>query len=143
MEVQFPTQNVEERAKSPEEMTIREFRRFIARLREWGASGKQIRKWETQMYMKWAVPFACLVMALFGVGFGVTRERSPSSLGLGLSVFFSLVYYVLLVVSVRVGQAGWLPPILAAWSPNLLFALVGGLLVLYHNNPFLFHRVRA
>ncbi|MHA2620352.1 MAG: LptF/LptG family permease [bacterium JZ-2024 1] len=141
MEVRFPTEGIELKVKAnkPEEMSLRDLYAFIRELRQWQVEKKVILKWETQLYLKWAVPFAALILGIFGSAFGLTRERSPSSVGLGLSVVFSLLYYILMVVAVRVGQSGILSPMSAGWAPNASFALISVIIVGYHTNPFLFH----
>jgi lipopolysaccharide export system permease protein len=141
MEVQFPTRGIELKVKAnkPDEMSLRDLYAYIKDLKSWKLDEKIIRKWQTQLYLKWAVPFATIILGIFGATLGVTRERSPSSVGLGISVVFSLVYYLLMVVAVRVGQAGVIPPIWAGWTPNLIFGVITILVVIHHTNPFLLH----
>lgn len=141
MEVRFPTEGIELRVKAnkPEEMSLRDLYAFLRDLRKWQVEKKILLKWETQLYLKWAVPFATIILGIFGAAFGLTRERSPSSVGLGLSIVFSLLYYILMVVAVRIGQAGILSPVWAGWLPNLTFALISVVIVSHHTNPFLFH----
>jgi len=141
LEVQFPTQDIELKVKAnkPDQMSLRELYAYINDLQKWKLDEKIIRKWQTQLYLKWAVPLATFILGIFGAALGVTRERSPSSVGLGISVIFSLIYYLLMVVAVRVGQAGILPPVWAGWTPNLIFAFISILIVIHHTNPFLLH----
>ena len=57
------------------------------------------------------------------------RQRPlATSIGVGLSVGFS--YWVLLALSVSLGHGGAIPPIVAAWTANVVFAVLGTFLFL-------------
>jgi len=43
-----------------------------------------------------------------------------------LSVLIVFAYYVVMSFSRALGEAGYLPALLAAWFPNGVFLLVGG-----------------
>ena len=51
-------------------------------------------------------------------------------MGLGLSLVFILIYYVLMTVGMVLGEAGSLDPVAGAWLPNIVFGTMGfGLLI--------------
>jgi len=45
------------------------------------------------------------------------------------SLFIGFAYFVLQRVTMAAGTGGFLPPVLAGWSPNLFFAALGVLLI--------------
>ncbi len=77
------------------------------------------------LYQKSAIPFACLVFGAFAIPLGVRPHRSSRSIGLGLSLLFILIYYVLMTVGSVLGEAGRLNPMFAAWLPNVVFGTAG------------------
>ncbi|MNY81000.1 putative permease YjgP/YjgQ family protein [compost metagenome] len=62
---------------------------------------------------------------LVGAPLGLRPNRSSSSIGLGLSILIIFVYYVAMFTFMALGQSGHLPPVLAAWMPNILGATLG------------------
>jgi lipopolysaccharide export system permease protein len=115
-------------AIEPEELGYGMLRRQIKDLRRKGVDTLENR---VELHLKLALPAASLVMMVFAVPLaarGTRRTSLASSLGLGFALGF--LYFVVLAAAIAVGKAGRLPPPLAAWSANALFALVGGYLLL-------------
>ncbi|MFO7535753.1 MAG: LptF/LptG family permease [Kiritimatiellia bacterium] len=80
---------------------------------------------ETDYYTRFAMPFTCLVVALLGIPAGLKTGRSNVMARMILSLGFFFLFYLSLHVCLYLGKSQWLPPMLAAWLPNLLFAAVG------------------
>jgi len=108
--------------RNPDEMTIRELRKFIA-LKE--KMGTDVTDFKIQLNIKTALPFACLVFALLGAPLGLAPRRSSSSMGLGLSIIVIFFYYIVTFISVAIGELKIISPFLAAWMPNFITAIVG------------------
>jgi lipopolysaccharide export system permease protein len=54
-----------------------------------------------------------------------TRATSlPAAIGLGFAIGMS--YFFVVGFSRALGQTGSLPPLIAAWTPNAIFAVVAG-----------------
>ncbi len=109
-------------------MTVPELRRHIADLR---VSGFNWLPLEVELQRKIAFPFVVLVMSLLAVPFGVTTGRRGALYGIGLGIAIALSYWIVSHVFLAVGSAGMLPPVLAAWSANILFA--GGAVIVFLN----------
>lgn len=109
----------------PESMTYYELKMRIDSLRERGVSPARIREDEVDLHTKIALPFSSIVFALIGLPLGVQRNRTGSSIGFGLSILIILVYYVIMTLGRAMGEGGSLPPILAAWLPNIVIGGVG------------------
>jgi lipopolysaccharide export system permease protein len=107
------------------EMNASELAAHLGRLAATGAQGREINELRVLWHQKFAVPFACLVFALVGAPMGLSPQRGSGALGLGLSVLVIFVYYILMFVSMALGQTGALPPVAAAWLPNLVAAALG------------------
>ncbi len=79
---------------------------------------------EMELYKKFSIPFACLVMALIGLPLG-THSRSGRSWGVAVALAAFLVYYLMLSTAWSLGETGVYPPIVGMWMPNLIFGLIG------------------
>jgi lipopolysaccharide export system permease protein len=112
--------------RDPAEMTIAELRRQMATLRE---AGENVLRYAVSLQLKLALPASSVIFALLAVPLGLRPHRSGRSTGLGLTVLVLLAYYVVMSVTVTLGERGQLAPFLAAWLPNLGVAAAGALLL--------------
>jgi lipopolysaccharide export system permease protein len=84
------------------------------------------------LHLKLALPFANAVLAFIAIPIGGKLRRHPSMAAIvGLGTVVGFCYWVLLGLANSLGQTGTLPPIVAAWSANLVFLLAGVALFLY------------
>ncbi len=104
-------------AKGVDEMTSEELKAKVQLQRKLGEDPSQNLM---QYYMKFSVPFASLIFSILGAAVGLRPHRSSSAIGLGISLVIILVYYVLLSIGMGLGTAHVLPPVFAAWIPNLV-----------------------
>lgn len=111
--------------KDAKEMTLTELRQSIA---DKAVRGEPSFEEQVEMHRKFSIPFACLVFAAVGVPLGLQSGRSARSRGFSVSLGLLLAYYVLLTLGERTGERGVLPPALALWLPNMVFAVVGAYL---------------
>ena len=82
----------------------------------------------TKLHGRLAAPWTCFVVVLIAVPFGAASGRRNVFFGVAGSVFICFTYYVLLHLGLALGVSGHLPPWLAAWLPNTVFALTGAYL---------------
>jgi lipopolysaccharide export system permease protein len=108
--------------KDPAEMTIGELRQQIATLR---AAGENVLRYAVSLQLKLALPVSSVIFALLAVPLGLRPHRSGRTTGLGLTVLVILAYYVMMSVTVTLGERGQITPFLAAWIPNLGVAAAG------------------
>lgn len=98
-------------------MTVAQLRRTV---RELAATGANVVPQQVDLQRKLAFPFVTFVMTLLAVPFGVTTGRRGALYGIGLGIVLALSYWLVMSVFVAIGKAGLLPPILAAWTPNII-----------------------
>lgn len=112
-------EQLERSSRRPVDMSARELWDYIKQAQMAGSSLAQL--W-VLFHLKLAVPWACVVMAILGASFGATRQaRSGSSVGFGISIAIVFAYYVVMSLCRALGETENLPPLAAAWIPNLLF----------------------
>ncbi|PJF45245.1 MAG: LPS export ABC transporter permease LptF, partial [Candidatus Thermofonsia Clade 3 bacterium] len=72
-----------------------------------------------------SAPLFALVMALISVPFAFLTGTRGALTGVGVSLGIAVAYFALNYLFEQLGNVGQLPPQVAAWSPNALFALAG------------------
>jgi lipopolysaccharide export system permease protein len=79
----------------------------------------------TKLHGRLAAPWTCLVAVLIAIPFGAGGGRRNVFVGVASSIVICLVYYFLQPLCLTFGSAGYMPPWLAAWLPNLVFGTAG------------------
>jgi lipopolysaccharide export LptBFGC system permease protein LptF len=99
-------------------MTYGQLRRYIEDLR---ASGVNVTPQVVQQHRKLAFPLVALIMTLIAVPFATTTGRRGALYGIAVGIVLAVAYWVATNAFGALGSAGALPPVLAAWAPNLIF----------------------
>jgi len=112
--------------KSPAQMNYRELGHYVQTLERSGSDANKLR---VEQAVKIAIPVTCLIIALFGAPLGITGgHRSGGAYGVAVSLATTIVFLMSEQVSKAVGAGGLLPPMIAVWLPNVVFAVAGGVL---------------
>ncbi|MBN1165156.1 MAG: LptF/LptG family permease [Candidatus Krumholzibacteriota bacterium] len=114
----------------PEEMNFLELRQYIDRIRRGGGA---IDKYLVDLYFKFSFPFTNVIFAMIGIALSSAKRKPSLATGFGMTLLISFTYYGILRIGQALGHSGVMQPVLAAWSGNLLFLVVGGVL-LYRAN---------
>ncbi|SNB46398.1 LPS export ABC transporter permease LptG [Geobacter sp. DSM 9736] len=105
------------------DMGFLELRRYVDKLQK---GGYDATRYIAQMHSRLSLPFACLVMGFLGIPFALRGGRTSGiALGVGVSLGIGFSYLMVNAVLLSFGQSGALPPLIAAWSANLLFTAAG------------------
>ena len=114
--------------KLPDAMSFRELQAYVRKARE---GGHQVGVYLVQLYSKLSFPLIHLIMALVGIPFALASPRSGGkAVGIGVAIVISVGYWVVHSVALAFARADLLPPALAAWTANIIFAGVGTALLL-------------
>lgn len=79
----------------------------------------------TKLHGRLAAPWTCLVVVLIAIPFGAASGRRNLFVGVAGSIFICFAYFVVQQVGLALGSGGHMPAWLAAWLPNLIFAVTG------------------
>jgi lipopolysaccharide export system permease protein len=104
--------------KAPDEMRFSELGRYINALARSGSDTKKLR---VERALKLAVPFTCIIVALFGAPLALAGPRTGMAWGVAVSLGTTFIFLLLVQLTKAIGAGGVLPPLIAAWLPNLLF----------------------
>jgi lipopolysaccharide export system permease protein len=107
-------------AKAPDEMRYAELGRYIDALRR---SGNDANKLMVERALKVAIPVTCFIIALFGAPLAVTSPRAGAAVGIAISLGTTVLFLLMTQIMKAVGAGGVVDPIMAAWIPNIVFAL--------------------
>lgn len=108
--------------KQDKQMNFQELDAYIRELRQ---SGFDTVKLQVQFYKKFSVPLFALIMAAISVPFAFLTGNRGAMAGVGVSFGIAIAYWGVGQLFEQFGNVNQLPPALAAWSPDALFALAG------------------
>lgn len=112
----------------PDQMSLEELGQQIRSLH---GSGYDTTRLRVGYFGKLAQPLTPLVMLLLGVPFAFRVGRSGSLYAIGVSLVLVIVYWATLAIFRAMGLETILPPLLAAWAPNVVYGFLGAYLLLY------------
>ncbi len=79
----------------------------------------------TQFHGRLAAPWTCLVVILIALPFGAVSGRRNVFVGVASSIVIFFAFYVMQRFGMALGTSGRVPAALAAWAPNVFFAVLG------------------
>jgi LPS export ABC transporter permease LptF/LPS export ABC transporter permease LptG len=88
-----------------------------------------------EFHQRFALPLACLLLALTGMPLGVSSRKGGKSAAFVITVLFAFLYYMALVSLIGLARDRRIPAELAVWAPDLVFALAGLLLLITLERP--------
>jgi len=125
-DIQEPPSYFKKEVKQSSEMNFEELSGYIDDLKQ---SGFDVVRLRVQLHKKLAYPLITFVMAVLAIPFALSAGRRGAIAGVAMAIGIAVVYWVASGFFESLGNVGALPPALAAWSPDLLFALIGGYLI--------------
>jgi LPS export ABC transporter permease LptG/LPS export ABC transporter permease LptF len=113
--------------KQSSEMNYEELRAYIRDLQQ---SGFDVVRLRVQLQKKLAFPLITLVMAVLAIPFSLSAGKRGALTGVAAALLIGVVYWIISGLFEAMGNVNQLPAILAAWSPDIIFGMVGAYLVL-------------
>jgi LPS export ABC transporter permease LptG/LPS export ABC transporter permease LptF len=114
-------------ALQSQEMNFGQLERYIGDLRQSGFDTMRLR---VALWHKLAYPLTAPVMTILAIPFALSMGRRGSLAGIAVAIFVALAYQVADGFFGAMGNVNYLPAVVAAWSPDVLFGLVGGYMLL-------------
>jgi LPS export ABC transporter permease LptG/LPS export ABC transporter permease LptF len=78
-----------------------------------------------ELHQRFALPLACILLALVGVPLGVSSKKGGRSGAFVLTVLLALAYYTSFISLIGLARQGSLPVEVALWLPNSILLLIG------------------
>src|SRR5262249_44717401 len=108
--------------KQSSEMIYDELRRDIRDLEQ---SAFDVVRLRVQLQKKIAYPLITFVMAIIAIPFALSAGKRGAIAGVATAIGIGVVYWTVSGLFEAMGNLSQLPPALAAWSPDLVFAFIG------------------
>jgi LPS export ABC transporter permease LptG len=108
--------------KEYKEMNFEELGQYI---HEQQASGLDTTPLRVQYYKKFSVPLFAVIMAILSIPFAFIAGNRGAMTGVGISFGIAIAYWTIGTLFDQIGDLNQLPAIMAAWSPDIVFALFG------------------
>jgi lipopolysaccharide export system permease protein len=121
----FLTQTPEMLAEIPVPPRQINFFQLEKHIRQEKDLGEQVYKDQVELYLKITFPLANFILVLIGAPLAANPRRSGPGVGFGISIIISFIFFVLIRIGQSFGNAGKLPPLLAASVGDIVFLSVG------------------
>jgi lipopolysaccharide export system permease protein len=109
--------------RSVDYMSFQNLMKYITYFK--GASKTMVRSLLVTLHYKISYPMVNIIIILIAAPFVMVTTRGGALLGIGKSIAMGLLYYAFIAISLAYGKKGMLPPIVAAWLGNVVFAAWG------------------
>ncbi|HET9183501.1 MAG TPA: LptF/LptG family permease [Candidatus Angelobacter sp.] len=126
-ELDEPPNYFKKEVRQSQEMSYEELRKYISDLQE---AGFDVVRLKVALQKKIAFPLITLVMAVLAVPFALSMGRKGALSGIATALIIAVVYWVTSNLFEAMGNVSQLPPLIAAWAPDIIFGLTGGYMIL-------------
>ncbi len=103
-----------------ESMNKKELDSFIDEQKLQG--GENLEVYYIEKYKRMAQPFSTYILTIIGVCVSSKKSRGGTGLHIGIGLGFCFSYIVFIQFSSQFSISGNIPPLLAVWIPNILYA---------------------
>jgi LPS export ABC transporter permease LptG/LPS export ABC transporter permease LptF len=104
-----------------------------ALLRAANTADPNTRRWTLiEFHRRFALPTACLVLAMVGIPLGLSSKKGGKSSGFVLTILLVFLYYSLSLIGVSLARQARVSPAAGVWLADFLF-LIGGAFLLWQS----------
>jgi lipopolysaccharide export system permease protein len=127
LEIAETPDSFKRRIIEPEDMSYQQLKRYAGTV---GAEGYDNTEYLVDLNLKLSFPLISLILALLGIPVALGLKTGGTSLAVSAGIGLCFLYYVVMGFSRSLGLSGILPPLLSAWTANLLFAFLGTYMIM-------------
>jgi lipopolysaccharide export LptBFGC system permease protein LptF len=103
-------------------MNWRQLRQYIQGLQQAGFDTSRL---SVQWHKKFAFPLIAAIIVFLGIPFAFLVGTRGAVGGITLAVGIGIAYWATAALFEAMGAVGQLPPLLAGWAPDAIFAFLG------------------
>jgi lipopolysaccharide export system permease protein len=111
--------------KAPQDMDFRELGRFIRAMER---SGADVDVLKVERMLKIVIPITSVIILLFAASLATSTQRGGAAYGVGLALGTTVIFIFLVQLTKGLGGNGVIPPEIAAWTPSIVFGVLGAIL---------------
>ncbi|SDC31098.1 MULTISPECIES: LptF/LptG family permease [unclassified Candidatus Frackibacter] len=97
------------------------------------SSGLKVDSLLIDYHLKLSKPFIALIFILIGTPLSLNNKKSRA-VNIVLTIVIIFLYYLILSLTRSFGKNGFLIPVLTSWLPNIIFSLIGAVLLFWKNS---------
>ena len=113
--------------KDPQHLSAKELRHYIETHQH--LPDTSLARLQVDLHARLALPWASLIVTLFGIPFGAQTGRKGAFVGVSLSIGLFFAYYSLIVLGQLIGKRMLVDAWIGGWLPNMVFLGVGAIMV--------------
>jgi lipopolysaccharide export system permease protein len=117
--------------KAPEDMNFEDLGKFIRAMER---SGAEVDRLRVERMLKIVIPITSVIILLFAASLATSTQRGGAAYGVGVALGTTVIFIFLVQLTKGLGSNGLIPPEIAAWTPSIVFGVLGAVL---------FYRVRT
>lgn len=111
--------------KAPEDMNFGDLGRFISAMER---SGADVDRLKVERMLKIVIPITSVIILLFAASLATSTQRGGAAYGVGLALGTTVIFIFLVQLTKGLGSNGLIPPEFAAWTPSIVFGVIGAIL---------------
>ncbi|MDD5737496.1 MAG: LptF/LptG family permease [Candidatus Omnitrophica bacterium] len=112
--------------KKKSDMSIDELKEKIKTLKSEGVDPSPL---HMEIHKKISYSFSSLIFILIGIPLALMARRGEKSIGFVLSVFVIVIFYLIQLGGEALAIKGILTPALGMWLPNIVFGIIGPVMI--------------
>ena len=105
-----------------ETLPLNELNKFIEKERERGSSN--INTYLVVLYKKYSIPVSAFILTIIAVSVSSMKRRGGMGMNLAIGIILAFGFVFLDKVFGVLAEASTAPPLLAVWTPNILFGVL-------------------
>jgi lipopolysaccharide export system permease protein len=105
-----------------ETLTSPELLRYISKQQERGS--QNVVQYEVEYHKRIATSFASFILTIIGASLSARKRKGGMGMALGIGLALSFSYILLQTISSTFAINAGMPAILAAWIPNMIYAVI-------------------
>lgn len=105
-----------------ETLTSPKLREYIQRQKRRGFAN--IQEFEVEYWKRGASSFAAFILTIIGASLSARKRKNGMGVTLGTGLMLSFAYILFQTISATFAIQGGVPPIIAVWIPNILYAFI-------------------
>ena len=103
-------------------MTSPQLKEYIDRQKARGFAN--IQQFEVEYYKRIASSFAAYILTIIGLSLSFQKRKGGMGMYLGIGLALSVTYILFQTISSTFAINANMPPLIAVWIPNILFAFI-------------------
>lgn len=114
-----------------EQMTSPQLHRHIERQKSRGIGN--IQSFEIEYHKRFASIASAFILTIIGASLSSRKIKGGMGLNIGIGLLLSVSYILFMTISSTFAVSGLVSPLIAAWIPNIIFAIIAA--ILYRKAP--------